>query len=76
MQSFKLSNLPKMISDHRNYWAQLQHYYDNEYRFYRNPHYRDTDKLETLDVEKMKAVIDQLYYTVEVNVEKILDVRY
>ncbi|MCG8576534.1 MAG: M28 family peptidase [Flavobacteriales bacterium] len=51
------------LSDHRNYW----HFgYDalmvNNTAFYRNKNYHEkSDKLETLDIKRMSAVIQQVY---------------
>jgi len=63
---------PKFIegldfSDHRNYW---KFGYDalmiTNTSFYRNPHYHQiSDKLETLDIERMCRVIDQVYLSVK-----------
>lgn len=55
------------FSDHRNYWA---FGYDalmiTNTAFYRNPNYHEiSDKLETLDVEKMCRVIDGLYLSIK-----------
>ncbi len=55
------------FSDHRNYW---KFGYDAVFitntGFYRNPNYhRITDKKETLDIERMALVIEQLYYTIK-----------
>jgi len=54
-------------SDHLNYW---KHGYSavmiNNTAFYRNKNYHEpTDKMETLDLEKMALVIDQVYLTVK-----------
>lgn len=54
------------FSDHRNYW---EFGYDalmiTNTAFYRNDNYHQiTDKLETLDIERMCRVIDQVYLSV------------
>ncbi len=54
------------LSDHRNYW---EFGYDalmiTNTAFYRNDNYHmTTDKLETLDIERMCRVIDQVYMSV------------
>jgi len=63
---------PKFIqgldfSDHRNYW---EFGYDalmiTNTSFYRNPNYHEqSDKVETLDIERMCRVIDQLYLSIK-----------
>ena len=55
------------FSDHRNYW---KFGYDalmiTNTSFYRNPHYhQQSDKVETLDIERMCRVIDQVYLSVK-----------
>ena len=64
-KSFKApKKLPGIdFSDHRNYW---KFGYDavmiTNTAFYRNKNYHEiTDKVETLDIERMCRVIDQLY---------------
>lgn len=52
------------FSDHRNYWNTG---YDammvTNSAFYRNKNYHQTtDKMETLDIERMSGVIDAIYY--------------
>ena len=65
VNSFKApKKLPGIdFSDHRNYW---KFGYDavmiTNTAFYRNKNYHEiTDKVETLDIERMCRVIDQLY---------------
>ena len=63
---------PKFIqgldfSDHRNYW---EFGYDalmiTNTSFYRNPNYHEpSDKVETLDIERMCRVIDQVYLSIK-----------
>ena len=54
------------MSDHRNYW---EFGYDalmiNDTSFMRNPHYHmKTDTIETLDFEKMTAVVNSCYMAI------------
>lgn len=52
------------FSDHLNYWAfGYDAFMITNTSFYRNPHYHQpTDTIETLNLDKMAAVIDQVYY--------------
>ena len=54
------------LSDHRNYWAfGFPAVMINDTAFLRNPHYHQkSDKIETLDFEKMAAVVDATYQAV------------
>jgi len=51
------------LSDHRNYWAfDIPALMINDTSFLRNPHYHEvTDTIDTLNFEKMKAVVDASY---------------
>jgi hypothetical protein len=68
-QSFKgTSSLPGVdFSDHLNYWKHdFEAVMITNTAFYRNKNYHTTrDKLETLDLEKMNLVIQQLYNTIK-----------
>lgn len=52
------------FSDHRNYWEfGYSALMITNTSFYRNANYHETtDKLETLDLNKMASVIDEVYY--------------
>lgn len=54
------------LSDHKNYWAfSIPAVMITNTAFYRNKNYHtEFDKMETLNLPKMAAVIDQVYYTV------------
>jgi len=65
------SKLPTLdFSDHLNYWKfGFDAILITNTAFYRNKNYHEeTDKIETLDLKKMSAVIDQLYVTIK-NIE-------
>lgn len=68
-QSFKgSSSVPGVdFSDHLNYWKQnFEAVMITNTAFYRNKNYHtDKDKLETLNLEKMNLVIQQLYKAVK-----------
>jgi len=51
------------LSDHHNYWRfGYPALMINDTSFIRNPHYHEsTDTIDTLDFEKMTAVIDAVY---------------
>ena len=51
------------LSDHRSYWAfDFPALMINDTSFLRNPHYHEkSDTIETLNFEKMKAVVDGAY---------------
>jgi len=55
------------FSDHRNYWKfNYSAVMISNTAFYRNENYHEnTDKLETLDLNRMGLVIDELYMTVK-----------
>ena len=55
------------FSDHRNYWEfGFDALMITNTAFYRNPNYHEnTDKLETLDIERMCRVIDEVYLSVK-----------
>ncbi len=55
------------FSDHMNYWNfNYEAVMITNTAFYRNKNYHtDKDKLETLDIEKMSLVIEQLYMTMK-----------
>ena len=54
------------FSDHMNYWKfGYSAIMITNTSFYRNENYHQkSDKMETLDLDKMKAVIDEVYYAV------------
>ena len=55
------------FSDHRNYWKfKYSAVMITDTSFYRNKNYHNnTDKMETLDINRMGLVIDELYLTVK-----------
>jgi hypothetical protein len=55
------------FSDHRNYWKfNYSAVMITNTAFYRNKNYHEnTDKMETLDINRMGLVIDELYLTVK-----------
>jgi len=55
------------FSDHRNYWKfNYSAVMITNTAFYRNKNYHEnTDKMETLDINRMGLVIDELYMTVK-----------
>ena len=55
------------FSDHRNYWKfNYSAVMITNTAFYRNKNYHEnTDKIETLDINRMGLVIDELYMTVK-----------
>jgi len=62
------SKLPGLdYSDHLNYWKfGFDAVMITNTAFYRNPNYHEeSDKLQTLNLEKMSAVINELYITVK-----------
>ncbi len=63
--SSKLSGVD--FSDHMNYWKfDYNAVMITNTAFYRNKNYHtDKDKLETLDIQKMSLVIEQLYMTIK-----------
>lgn len=54
------------LSDHRNYWLfDFPAVMINDTAKYRNPNYHEpTDTLETLDLDKISAVVDAVYHAV------------
>jgi hypothetical protein len=52
------------FSDHLNYWEfGYSALMVTNTSFYRNPNYHEpSDKMETLDLNKMASVIDEVYY--------------
>jgi Zn-dependent M28 family amino/carboxypeptidase len=54
------------LSDHRNYWAYgIDAVMINDSSFLRNPHYHQTsDTIDTLDFDKMAAVVQGVYGTI------------
>ncbi|MEI6089750.1 MAG: M28 family peptidase [bacterium] len=65
------SKLPSLdFSDHLNYWKfGFDAILITNTAFYRNKNYHEeTDKIKTLDLKKMSAVIDELYMTIK-NIE-------